>query len=316
LELDDATVHAIASKRRPAKRRGQTSVWVLFVRQPKARVGIGILAFFLIIAIIGPSVARYQPNAFMVGLPWQPPSLKFPFGTTDQGQDVFSQWLYGTQTSMFIGLAAGFASTVIAVFMGAFGGFKGGVIDAMFNTATNIILVLPGFPLLIVFASYVPRTSPAAITLIIALTSWAGAARLKRSQAMTFRNKDFVQAARLTGASDLRILVVEVLPNMLSFIFNNFIFASLGAIFAQAGLAFLGIGSPFTPSWGNMLNLASQGNALLEGGWWWFVPPGLSIALVGLGFTLLNYAMDEVSNPRLRKVKVLGQSKRRKSVGV
>ncbi|MCL6443203.1 MAG: ABC transporter permease [Alicyclobacillus sp.] len=144
-------------------------------------------------------------------------------------------------------------------------------------------------------------TGPFAITWIIGLTSWQFSARTKRSQAMTFRNRDFVVAARLSGASDIWILFHEILPNMLSYVFNNFIWASLAGILAEAGLEFIGIGQPTTPSWGNMLNWAQRGDALLNGGWWWFAPPGLSIAIVGLAFTLINFAMDEVTNPRLRK---------------
>lgn len=289
---------------RNKKRGHENSIWYLFVHNPKGTVGLIILGVFIAVAIFGPFFAPYNPNTPMIAPELQAPTWNHLMGTTNEGQDVLSQFLYGTRASMAMGLGAGTLATIIALFMGAFGGYKGGVTDTILNTATNIMLVLPGFPLLIVFVSYLPRSGPVTITLIIALTGWAGAARTKRSQAMTFRNKDFILAAKLSGASDLRILFVEVLPNMLSFIFNNFIFACLGAILAQSGLAVIGIGSPFTASWGNILNLAIQGNAVVAGAWWWFVPPGLAIAVVGLGFTLMNYAMDEVSNPRLRRIKV------------
>lgn len=271
-----------------------------FLSNGKAVTGLIIFAIFLFVAILAPVLATYDPKAF-VGQPWQPPDGQFLFGTTDQGQDVFSQWVWGTRTSLFVGLAAGFIATFIAVLIGVLAGYKGGIVDTILNALTNIMLVIPGFPLILVIASYVPETGPTVITIIIGLTSWAGAARLKRSQAMTYANRDFIVAAKLSGASDLRVIFVEIIPNMLSFVFNNFIFACLGGILAEAGLEFIGIGSPMTPSWGNMLNWADHGQALLNGGWWWIIPPGLSIAFVGLGFILMNFAMDEISNPRLRK---------------
>ncbi|MCL6625094.1 MAG: ABC transporter permease [Alicyclobacillus shizuokensis] len=292
--------------RTKAPKRFQTAR--AFLKNGKAVVGLVIFLFFVLVGILAPVLATHDPKAF-VGLPWQPPSGQWWFGTTDQGQDIYSQWVWGTRTSMAVGLASGLISTIIAVIIGVFAGYKGGLVDAILNTITNIVLVIPGFPLTLVIASYVPETGPMAITWVIGLTSWAGAARLKRSQALTFAGRDFIVAAKLAGASDLRIIFVEILPNMLSFVFNNFIFAALGGILAEAGLEFIGIGSPMTPSWGNMLNWADHGQALLNGGWWWIIPPGLSIALIGLAFVLMNFAMDEISNPRLRKPPKLSKLK-------
>lgn len=285
------------SKRRT--RRRFTSMQFMLTNS-KAVTGFIILGIFLLIAVFAPLLAHYKPMDF-VATPWQSPSGQYWLGTTDQGQDVWSQWVLGTRTSMFIGVSAGFISTIIAVLIGVFAGYKGGAVDTLLNGFTNIMIVLPGFPLLIVIASYVPESGPLVITLILSLTGWYYGARTKRAQALTFRSRDFIVAARLSGKSDLNIVFTEVMPNMLSFIFNNFMFASLGAIGGEAGLEFLGIGSPMNASWGNMLNWADRGQALLNGGWWWFVPPGLSIALVALAFNLINYAIDDLSNPRLRK---------------
>jgi peptide/nickel transport system permease protein len=270
------------------------------LQEPKSVIGLIILAFFLIVMIFAPWLATHDPVQ-PLGVPWQPPSHEFWFGTTDQGQDVYSQWVWGTRTSMLSGLGVGVIATLISVIIGVYSGYKGGKIDAVLNWLTNVMLVLPSYPLILVVASYIPNASSWAIMLVLGLTSWPAAARMKRSQALTFKTRDFVLAAKLTGVSDLRIMTTEILPNMLSLVFNTFIGMMNWGIFGEAFLRFLGIGSTSTASWGNMLNWAQNGQALLNGGWWWFIPPGLSMTLVILALTLINYGVDTVSNPKLAR---------------
>jgi len=274
--------------------------WRQLVQEPKAVVGLVILGFFLFITIFAPVIATHNPTAIL-GTPWQPPSATYWFGTTDEGQDVFSQWVFGTRTTMVIGLGVGLIGTVISVLIGVYGGYKGGRVDAALNWLTNVMLALPSYPLILVIASYIPDAGSLAITLILGLTSWPAAARMKRAQALTFASRDFVLAAKLSGVSDLRIMATEIFPNMLSLVFNTFISMMSTGIFGEAFLRFLGIGSTNTPSWGNMLNWAQNAEALLNGGWWWFIPPGASITLVLLCLTLINYGIDTISNPRLAK---------------
>jgi peptide/nickel transport system permease protein len=298
--MAETTVQTSQGVKTASKRRRFPALWV-FLQNRKAVVGLIIFALFLLVAILAPWISMYDPHDF-VGEPWQPPSHQFLFGTTDQGQDVYSQWVWGTRTSLYVGLCSGLISTVLATFVGILGGYKGGWVDTLLNALTNIMLVIPGLPLILVIATYARSSGPNTIIWVIGLTGWAYGARQKRAQALTFASRDFVLAAKLSGMSDLRIILTEILPNMLSFVFNSFIFATIGGIMAEAFLEFIGLGSQQTPSWGNMLNWAQHGQALLNGGWWWFVPPGLSIALIGLSFTLINFALDEISNPRLRKL--------------
>lgn len=270
------------------------------MREPKAVIGMAILALFVLVMIFAPLLTHRDPTA-PLGIPWQPPNGQYLFGTTDQGQDVWAQWVWGTRTSMMVGIGVGVVSTFISVVIGVYSGYRGGKTDAGLNWFMYVMLVLPSFPLVLVIASFMPNAGTWAIMLVLGLTSWASPARVKRSQAMTFSNRDFVQAAKLSGVSDIRIMFTEILPNMYSLIFNTFIGQMQWGIFGEAFLRFVGIGTTVSPSWGNMLNWAQNGQALMNGGWWWFVPPGLSMTLVTLALTLINYGVDTVSNPKLAK---------------
>ncbi|SMC04832.1 peptide/nickel transport system permease protein [Sulfobacillus thermosulfidooxidans DSM 9293] len=270
-----------------------------FFSDPKARVGGVIFAVFILMAIFAPWLIRYNPQSTQFA-PWQSPNANHWLGTTGTGQDVYSQIVWGSRATLAIGIGAGFVSTFIAIVIGMFGGFLGGWIDNILATFTNIVLVIPGLPLLIVITAYAKNAGSFTIALIIGLTGWAWGARVLRSQVMSIGGRDFVTAARLSGASSWRIVMVEILPNMMALVAANLIYGSLYAILAETGLEFLGLGNVSQITWGTMLYWADAGQALLNGAWWWFVPPGLAIALVGGSFGLLNFAVDQYTNPRLR----------------
>lgn len=294
----------------PNKRKGLwASLFAPMLKQPKSAVGLGLFVVFILIALLAPVLAPYDPQSteFSASVA---PSAAHLLGTTSQGQDVLSQFLYGARTTLIVGIGAGLLSTAIALLVGMTAGYRRGWIDSILNTVANIFLVLPGLALLIVITSMVRDSSPLVNGLIIALTGWAWGARVFRAQTMSLAHRDFVVAARLSGASALRIMVVEIAPNMVSIVAANVMYASLGAILAESGLAFLGLENVQQISWGTMLYWASQGSATLTGQWWWFVPPGLGIALVGLSLVLMNFAIDQITNPRLRV-----QKKRRKTSG-
>lgn len=278
------------------------------LRDPKSAIGLVLFTLFVLMAILCPVLAPYNPQSTQFQ-PSLPPSYANILGTTSSGQDVFSQFVYGARTTLIVGIGAGLMSTIIALLVGITAGYRRGWIDSVLNTLSNIFLVLPGLALLIVITSLVKNSSPMTNGLIIALTGWAWGARVFRAQTMSLAHRDFVVAARLSGASALRIMVSEIAPNMVSVIASNVMYASLGAILAESGLAFLGLENVQQISWGTMLYWASQGSATLTGAWWWFVPPGLGIALVGLSLVLMNFAIDQITNPRLRV------QKRRKTNG-
>lgn len=265
----------------------------------KSAVGVCLFLFFALIAIFAPLIAPYSATSTQFA-PNLLPSAQHLFGTTAQGQDVFSQFIYGARTTLIVGVGAGLLATGLSLLIGVTAGYQGGWIDTILNFLSNIFLVLPGLALLILIEAYVHQSSPIFNGLIIGLTGWAWGARVFRAQTMSFARRDFVTAAKLSGASDLRIMVTEIMPNMTSIIASNIMYACLAAILAESGLAFLGLENVSSVSWGTMLYWASQGDAILTGGWWWFIPPGLGIALVGLSLVLMNYAIDQLTNPRLR----------------
>ena len=275
---------------------------VQFVRSDR-RVTWGsfILLFFLGLALVGPWLVG-DPVAFL-GIPHQGPSSDFWFGTTGQGQDVFAQTVVGTRTTLLLGLAVGFAVTMISALIGVASGYFGGWVDELLSLLTNVFLVIPGFPLAVVIAAYLPA-GPETIALALVVTGWAWNARVLRAQTMTLRGRDFIRAAVISGESHLRIIVVEILPNMLSLLVSGFIGTTVYAIGAQVGLEFLGLGDVSAVTWGTNLYWASNDQALLTESWWTFVPTGVSIALVGFALTLINFGVDELTNPRLRAERV------------
>ncbi len=282
------------------KHQPRWQVWMDIVQRDKRPVwGLAILLFFVGLAVFAPIFTPYSPTATAF-TPMMGPSARHWLGTTASGQDVWSQFLYGGRISLSVGFASGFIATVLAVALGMLPAYLGGWVDTLMATVTNIMLVIPGLPLLIVITAYVHQAGPLTIAVVIALTGWAWGARILRSQTLTLSRRDFVSASRLAGESRWRVLVAEILPNMLSLVVANLVFATIGAILAEASLEFLGLGNPSAVTWGTMLFWANSGGALLSGAWWWIVPPGLAIALVGLGLALVNFGVDQLSNPRLR----------------
>jgi peptide/nickel transport system permease protein len=267
-------------------------------RSPRMLSGVIILLVFLLVAIFG-SFFAHNPDAF-VGPALSGPSAKFWLGTTQTGQSVFAQLILSTRNTLEVGFAAGLLATVVALAIGVGGAFGGGLGDDLLNLFTNIVLVIPVLPLIIIVAAYLKSDGLGSTILVIAVTSWAGSARVLRGLTLSLRNRDYVAAARVSGERSWRIVVVELLPNLMAYIISCFIFTVIFAVLTQAGLAFIGLTSPDTLTWGNMLYFAENDQALSSGAWWWFVPPGLCIALIGTGLALINIGLDEVLNPRLR----------------
>lgn len=266
----------------------------------KARAGLVLLTCFVLIALLAPLVAPHDPAATDF-TPYLGPSRTNWFGTTGNGQDVFSQFLYGARVTLVVALAAGLGATLVAVVLGLVSGYRPGAVDAVLSFVTNLALVLPGIPLMIILAAYIPSHSVWTIVLVVALTSWATGARVIRSQAATLRTRDFVTSAQFSGERLGRVVFREILPNMTSLVAASFFAASTAAVMAEASLEFLGLGNPATISWGTILYQAQQQNALLTGQWTMILVPGLAIALLAMSFTLINFGVDALSNPRLRE---------------
>lgn len=266
----------------------------------KARAGLGILGLFITVALLAPLLAPHSPTATTF-TPYSKPSGANWFGTTGNGQDVFSQMLFGARVSLMVGLLAGLLATLVAVTLGLIAGYRPGVVDEILSFVTNLALVIPGLPLMIILAAYLPNRSVWTIVLVVAFTSWATGARVVRSQASTLRTREFVTSAVFSGERLFRVVFREILPNMTSLVAGSFFAAATAAVMAEASLEFLGLGNPNTVSWGTILYNAQQQNALLTGQWVLVFAPGLAIALLALSFTLINFGVDALSNPRLRE---------------
>jgi peptide/nickel transport system permease protein len=274
------------------------AVWRAMTMNKKVAAGCAIVGFFIVVGFFGPYFMPYNPNAtshlFIAA-----PSAAHWLGTTVVGEDIFSQLIYATRTSVFWGLATALIVTALSVLVGLVGGYFSGLTDDSLTLVTNVSLVLPALPLAIVLAAYFPR-GPLTISMVIVITSWAWQARVLRSQTLSLRSREFVTAARVGGEHTWRIIFFEIFPNEISLVVAGFVSTTIFIVLAWAALEFLGLGDGTIPSWGGMLYWAQQAGALGGGLWWWFIPPGLCIATLGAGLALVNFGIDEVADPRLR----------------
>ena len=275
------------------------NVWRAMTSSRKVAVGSAIVGAFILVGIFGPLFMRYDPEATS-NLFIASPSAQHWLGTTVVGQDIFSQLINGTRTSVFWGLGTGLLVTLLSMVVGLVGGYFGGWIDDVLTLLTNVSLVLPALPLAIVLAAYLPR-GPLTISLVIIFTNWAWQARVLRAQTLSMRSREFVTAARSSGEHTWRIIFFEIFPNEIGIVVAGFVSTTIYVVLTWAALEFLGLGDGTIPSWGSILYWAQQAGALGGELWWWFIPPGACIALLGAGLSLINFGIDEIADPRLRQ---------------
>jgi peptide/nickel transport system permease protein len=268
----------------------------------KATAGTALLALFCLVALFPGVIARDDPSADAYGRSLGP-SAQHLLGTTAFGQDMFAQVIYGTRPVLEIALGVGLSATIIAMLIGVAAAYLGGAWDGVLSLFTDVLLVIPAFPLLIIIASYLHRVSTGVLILSVTAVSWAYTARQLRSQALSLRNRDFVEAARVRGERSSYIIVVEIIPTMTSLLVASFLTNALYAVLFSSSLQFIGLGDPNTVSWGTMLYWAENQEAFQTGQALWLIVPGLCIVALGAAFALLNYAFDEIGNPALRPVR-------------
>jgi peptide/nickel transport system permease protein len=268
----------------------------------KAATGTILLLIFVLIALF-PSVIAHDSPTTDAYSPHLGVSSAHLFGTNAYGQDLFAQVVWGTRNVLIISVVVGLATTGIAVLIGVAAAYLGGVWDGTLSVLTDVLLVIPLFPLLIIIAAYAHGGTTLVLIAAITLTSWSYTARQLRSQALTLRSRDFLEAARVRGERRLYIIVVEVIPTMTSLIVASFLTNALYAVLLASSLQFIGLGDPNTVSWGTTLYWAENNAALQTGQPLWAIAPGACIALLGAAFALLNYAFDEIGNPALRPVR-------------
>ena len=255
-----------------------------------ARVGGFLFLFFLVMAILSNFIAPSHPSERFD--PFQTPSWKHLFGTNDIGNDIFSEFVYGARTSLLVGLLIGAFSTSIGVIVGLVAGFKGGFFDELFMGITDIVLMIPRIPLIIVLSAFL-RPSMWLLVLVMSILWWTSTARIIRSRTMQVRSMDFIESARCLGFSSWYILFSDVLPNIMMVIIPEFLMTVASAMISEASLSFLGLGDPSLDSWGMMIHYAFQRGGFLNGMWWWYIPPGLGITFFVLSMVFLSFSFEE-----------------------
>jgi peptide/nickel transport system permease protein len=270
-----------------------------------------MIGAMVLLAGIAPLISVSDPNGFSLEAAGQAPSWHHLFGTTDQGSDIFSQVVVGARRSLVLGAVAGLLATTLAAVLGITAAYCGGIVDDVINLLINVSLTIPAIPLLVVVSGYLNSRGMGTMILILALVLWAFEARILRGQALSLKNQDFVQAAKVSGESTWRIVFGELMPNMISRIAAAFVLVFYIALLVDAGLEFLGLGDQSKTSWGVTLYWAQTNSTVLQGEWWPFFFPGAALAFTVLGLVLLLAGIDEVSNPRLRRERTGGRISRR-----
>jgi peptide/nickel transport system permease protein len=276
----------------------------------KAAVGALILLVIAFVAAFPGLIAPDDPQATIYPANLLPSSTHL-LGTTQIGQDVFSQLIWSTRLTLVVTLIVSVIATFISMIVGVTAAYVGGVTDRVLTVTTDVFLILPVLPLLILLAAYLPP-GVTSLVIVLLITSWAFQARQLRSQGLSIRNRDFLVAARVRGERPLYIILVEIVPTMASLLAASFLALAVYVVGFAASLQFLGLGNSGELMWGTMLYNAQQAAALEAGNPWWALAPGAAVALLGAGFALLNYAFDEIGNPALRPVRRRRAARRRR----
>jgi peptide/nickel transport system permease protein len=279
----------------------------------KATAGAVILLIFCFVAAFPGLIAPDDPQATIYA-PSLLPSPRHLLGTTSIGQDVFSQLIWSTRLTLLVTLIVSVIATFLSTIVGVTAAYAGGVTDRALTVITDVFLILPVLPLLILLAAYLPP-GVTSLVIVLCITSWAFQARQLRSQGLSIRNRDFLVAARVRGERPLYIILVEIVPTMTSLLAASFLALAVYVVGFAASLQFLGLGNSGELMWGTMLYNAQQAAALEAGNPWWALAPGAAVAVLGVGFALLNYAFDEIGNPALRPVKRRRSARRRRGRG-
>ena len=272
---------------------------LFFHGNPPGIIGGLLITIILLGALFAPVISSHDPDK-RVARPHVAPNAEYIMGTTRSGRDVFSQVLYGARKTLSVALFAGIIATIIAVAVGVSSGYFGGKIDEWMNFVTNVFLVFPQLPLLIVLAAFLGQVGSTLIAVLLGITSWPWGARVIRSQTMAIRSKEFIISAEVMGESKIRIILVEILPNLISIVFGGFLGTVIYAMGAEAGLGILGLGDATEVSWGSMLYWAQTSSSLYTGAWWEMIVPAMALALTGGALALLNMSIDQISNPKLK----------------
>ncbi|WP_440059617.1 ABC transporter permease [Thermogladius sp. 4427co] len=265
----------------------------------KALAGTVIILIYLALAILAPYISPYNPYETDINSILQPPSLNHPFGTDDAGRDLLSENLYAIWTSLIVGLFATIITVAVGTLVGLVGGYYGGWIDELLMRVTDFLLIVPPVMLMIVIGSLL-GSSLLNIILVIGLLSWSPVARVVRSMVLSIKEWPFVEASKAIGAGDRLVMYRHIFPIIAPVVFANSMLSVANAIFAHAALVFLGVGNLNDISWGTILHFAYTSGSFTAGYWWYFLPPGIMLLVLVLGFMLLGIGLEEIFNPRIK----------------
>jgi peptide/nickel transport system permease protein len=283
--------------------------WLFVIsRHTQARMGLVLLLILVLMAIFAPVIAPGDPATSDSEIN-SPPSREHILGTDPLGRDEFALMVWGGRITLVIGFGTAALAITIATLVGVIAGYFRGFLDEILMLVTNLFLIIPGLVLLVVLAAYL-KPGTGTVILALAFTGWAFHARIIRAMTMSLREKDYVAAAVVAGESNFSIIFRLILPNMTNLIVGGFIGSAIYGIAAATALSYLGLTQMTDISWGTNLFFAQNGNSLLSGAWWAFVPSGVCVALAALALAWINFGMDEISNPRLKAEREL-----RKAVG-
>ena len=287
--------------KKPAEKK-RNEAWEQLWGDSLGRAGIILLVLILLVSIIGPILFPFDAKAIGTSSTqiMEAPSAEHILGTDEMGRDVFRELLAGARISLFVGLTATAISIVVGAVIGLVSGYYSGWISVLLMRLTDFFIALPVTPMIIVLAAIFGQSLAITIT-VIGLTSWPSTARIIRSQVVSIRERQYIERIRTLGATDRRIILIHILPNVLPLIYANTVLVIAGSILSEATLAFLGLGDPVSVSWGTMLHYAFVTGAAGRGAWWYLIPPGIGIVLVVLAFTLIGHTLDKIMNPRLRE---------------
>ncbi|GAA0996432.1 ABC transporter permease [Tsukamurella strandjordii] len=278
-------------------------------RSSKFVLGVSLVTAIVLFAIVAPFFVQDPRNSDNPNL--APPSAEHLLGTTKLGNDVLAQLAHGALGSLQVGVVAGGIALVLSLVFGVLAGYLGGWREDLLALFTNVMIVIPGLPLVMVIAAFAQQRSWLLVAGVLGITAWAGGAYVLRLQTRSLRSRDYVSAAKVAGERPHRIILVEIMPNLLPLLASQLLLSIIFAVLGEAGLSYLGLGPNSSITWGTVLNDAQSGQALAQGAWWWFIPPGIMIALLGCGLALINFAIDEIINPRLRTAPAAARSVRK-----
>jgi peptide/nickel transport system permease protein len=261
------------------------------------QVGFVLFLFFLLMAIFAGEIVPYDP--WVRFEPYQPPGSEHLLGTNDMGHDILSELIYGSRASLFVGFGAAILATIIGTIVGLISGYFRGMADEILMAITDIFLMIPQIPLIIVLSAFL-RPSFHLTAIIMGLLWWTSTARVVRSKTLQVREMGYVEAARSLGFSDSHIILTDILPNILYVIMPKFLLAVASAMIAEASISFLGLGDITAKSWGMMINFAFNRGGFINGYWWWYLTPGLCITLFVFCVVLMGNAFEEQENETVR----------------